>query len=366
MLRHLIRSFSVGSLVTVMLPALAPAQGLRSTSVAVALQSTSYSLETAGNKTTVAQTAIPIVFALPFSERFTMDITTAYAITDVIAGGSATSSIKGLTDTQVRGNYAFGDQMVIFTFGLNIPTGQYTIPEGQVAAAGQIGNDFMSYPISSMGNGLAGTGGIAFAREIGSWNLGAGASMRKSTEFAAFGDASAEFRFQPADEYRLNLGLDRPVGDGQVQLGLSYSAFGEDVAGDTTIYSTGDRLIASGSWTFPVRNNSVSLSGWNLFRMAGQQFAGDAPKENIASLNAGMSINAGEVLIQPNVEMRLWQVGGVKAGNMFNTGVRLRLNAGNFGFFPSVGYSIGNLYDTGSGIATDVTGIRGGLTVRWN
>ena len=366
MLRYPMRSLAVAALVTVMLPGLAPAQGLGNVSVAVAPHSTSYSMVNGGNKTTVAQTAIPIVFALPFSERFTMDITTAYAISDVIAGGSSVSSVKGLTDTQVRGNYSFADQTVVFTFGLNLPTGQYTIPAGQAVAAGQIGNDFLNYPISSMGNGLAGTGGIAFARAIGSWNLGAGASMRKSTEFAAFGDATAEFRFQPADEYRLNLGLDRPVGDGQVQLGLSYSAFGEDVAGDTTVYSTGDRLIASGSWTFPVRNNSVALSGWNLFRMAGQQFAGDAPKENIASLNAGMSITAGEVVIQPNVEMRLWQVGGVKAGNMFNTGVRLRLNAGKFGLFPSVGYSIGNLYDVGSGAATDVTGIRGGLTVRWN
>ena len=363
--RHLIRTFSVASLLAVTLPSLAPAQGLGNMAIGVAPQSTVYNIGTGAGKTTVTQTALPIVFSLPFTERFTMDITTAYATSDVKSGGSSVSSISGLTDTQIRGNYSFADQTVVFTFGLNIPTGQYTIPDDQIVAAGQIGNDFLNYPISSMGNGLAGTGGIAFARALGTWNLGAGASMRKSTEFAAFGNTSGEFRFQPADEYRLNVGLDRPVGDGQLQFGLSYSAFGEDVAGDTTIYSTGDRLIASGAWTFPVQSNTLTLSGWNLFRLAGQQYAGDAPKENIASLNAGMSITAGEVAIQPNVEMRLWQVGGVKAGNMFNTGVRLRFNMGSFGLFPSVGYSIGNLYDVGSGVATDVTGIRGSLTVRF-
>ena len=364
--RHLIRTFSVASLLAVTLPSRGAAQGLGSMAIGAAPQSTVYNIGTGAGKITVTQTALPIVFSLPFTERFTMDVTTAYASTDVKTGGSSVSSISGLTDTQVRGNYSFADQTVVFTFGLNLPTGQYTIPDDQIVAAGQIGNDFLNYPISSMGNGLAGTGGIAFARALGNWNLGAGASMRKSTEFAAFSNSSGEFRFQPADEYRLNVGLDRPVGDGQVQFGLSYSAFGEDVAGDTTIYSTGDRLIASGAWTFPVRENSVTLSGWNLFRMAGQQYAGDAPKENIASLNAGMSITARAILIQPNVEMRLWQVGGVKAGNMFNTGVRLRFNAGSFGLFPAVGYSIGNLYDTGSGLATDVTGIRGSLTIRWN
>ena len=55
---------------------------------------------------------------------------------------------------------------------------------------------------------------------------------------------------------RLNIGLDRPVGDGQVQFGLSYSAFGEDQA-DTTTYSTGDRLIANGAWSFPVKKFSI-------------------------------------------------------------------------------------------------------------
>jgi hypothetical protein len=363
--RHLIRTFALASLLTTVLPSAAAAQGLGSAAIGAAPQTTVYSIGTGAGKTTVTQSALPVVISLPFTERFTMDVTTAFASTDVKTGGSSVSKISGLTDTQVRGNYSFADQTVIFTFGLNLPTGQYTIPADQVVAAGQIGNDFLNYPISSMGNGLAGTGGIAFARAVGNWNVGAGASMRKSTAFAAFGDASSEFRFTPADEYRLNLGVDRPVGDGQVQFGLSFSAFGEDLA-DTTTYSTGDRLIASGAWTFPVRSTSVTLSGWNLFRMAGQQFAGDAPEENIASLNAGVSFNARAVTIQPNVELRLWQVGGVKAGNMFNTGVRLRLNAGSFGFFPAVGYSMGNLYDVGSGIGTDVTGVRGSLTIRWN
>jgi hypothetical protein len=361
-----IRTFIGASVLAAALPALAPAQGLRDMAVILAPHFTSYAIGSDATKRTITQTAIPIVFSLPFTERFTMDVTTAYAVSDVIAGGQSVSAIKGLTDTQVRGNYSFADETVVFTVGLNLPTGQYTIAEGQAAAAGQIGNDFLNYPISSMGNGLAGTGGVAFARAMGDWNFGAGASMRKSSEFAAFGNGTSEFRFTPADEYRLNIGVDRPVGDGQLQFGLSYSAFGEDIAADTTAYSTGDRIIATGSWSFPVRNTSVFLSGWNLYRLAGEQFAGDAPKENVANLNAGVSITAREVLIQPNVELRLWQVGGVKAGNLFNTGVRLRFDAGSFTLLPSFGYSIGNLYDTTNGVGTDVTGMRGSLTIRWN
>ena len=348
------------------LPAVLPAQGLGDMGVILAPHSTVYTITSAaGGKRSIAQTAIPLVFTLPVTERLSIDLSTAYAVTDVIADGNSVSAIKGLTDTQLRGNFTLGDRLLVFTVGLNLPTGQYTIPEGQQEAAGQIGNDFLGYPISSMGNGFAGTGGVAFARAVGDWNLAGGASIRKSTEFAAYSVANAEFRFTPADEYRVNVGLDRPVGDGQVQLGLSYSAFGEDLA-DTTSYSTGDRLIASGSYSFPVRNTSVFLSGWNLMRLSGQQLGGDAPPENVLNLAGGVSFTAKEILIQPNVELRLWQVDGVKAGNLFNTGVRLRFSAGKFSFYPQVGYSIGNLYSVQDGSASDVSGLRSSLTIRWN
>lgn len=348
------------------MPLALPAQGFGDMGVILAPHSTLYTFTSSTGATrSIAQTAIPLVFTLPVSERLSIDLSTAYAVTDVIADGGSVSAIKGLTDTQLRGNFTLGERLLVFTVGLNLPTGQYTIPEGQQEAAGQIGNDFLGYPISSMGNGFAGTGGIAFARALGDWNLAGGASIRKSTEFAAYSVASAEFRFTPADEYRLNVGIDRPVGDGQVQFGLSYSAFGADMA-DTTSYSTGDRVIASGAYSFPVRNSTVFLSGWNLYRLEGQQLGGEAPKENVLNLAGGVSFTAREVLIQPNVEMRLWQVDGVKAGNLLNAGVRLRFGVGNFSFYPQVGYSVGNLYSLQDGTSADVTGIRSSLTIRWN
>ena len=359
------RILIAATVLAVALPTLATAQGMRDAAVIIAPQMTNYTIGTGASKRTISQTAIPIVFVLPFTDRFSMDVTTAYAISDVTSGGASVSKINGLTDTQVRANISVGSDAVIFTVGLNLPTGQYTIPPEQQDAAGQIGNDFLNYPVSSMGNGFAGTGGIAFARPVGSWNVGAGASVRKSTEFAAFEVSSAEYRFTPADEFRLRLSMDRPVGQGQVDFGLSYSAFGEDVA-DTTSYSTGDRLIATGSWSFPVRSANLFLSGWNLYRMEGQRLGGVSPKENVANISAGLSFTVKQVVVQPNIETRLWQVDGARAGNLVNLGMRLRVDAGKFTLYPSAGYSIGTLYSTVDGTGTDVTGVRGSLTLRWN
>jgi len=158
---------------------------------------------------------------------------------------------------------------------------------------------------------------------------------------------------------------DRPVGDGAVSLGLTYSMFGEDIA-DTTTYSTGDRVIANAGWNFPVKGNEVFISGWNLYRLKGQVLGVDAPAENVFNVAGAVSIERNELLIQPNLEVRLWQVGGARAGNLATAGVRLRFPVGRFGLFPSVGYSVGNLYSIADGSATTVSGLRAAMTVRIN
>lgn len=358
------RSLVLGLALGLAAPALA-AQSLQESAVITTPTYANLTFGTGADKRSVSQFALPIVVVLPFSDRITVDVSTAFATSTVTAGDSTSSEISGLTDTQIRANVRLWSENLLFTVGLNLPTGQYSVPEDQQEAAGQIGNDFLFYPISSMGNGFAATGGLAYALPLGQWNLGVGASARKSTEFSAFTVESTDFRFTPADEYRGRISADRPVGDGAVSLGLTYSAFGEDFA-DTTTYSTGDRIIATAGYSFPFRNSDVFLSAWNLYRMEGEILGADAPTENVLNLSGAVSVPVRNLLMQPSVETRLWQVGGVRAGTLVNLGFRMRVPAGMLSFFPSVGYSMGTLYSTTDGSGVDVSGLRGALTIRVN
>ncbi len=339
------------------------AQSPSDAAIIVDPQFVQYKLGTGSTARTITQLGVPFAIIIPFSDRFNLDISSSYANSQVKVPGSATSTITGLTDAQVRGNLTLGDNAAVITIGVNLPSGQYKVPDAQQAAAGQIGSNFLIYPVTSMGNGLAATGGIGFAQTLGDWNLGIGASFRYSTAFDAYQVKTSVLRFQPGNEARIRLGLDRPVGDGTFNVSLTYSKFGKDLA-DSTAFATGDRALMQSALVVPMGGSAdFQLSAWDLYRANGQQLGAAAPWENV--LNGGVAIgwHLGDVYVQPSVEERIWNVAGNKAGLLTNAGVRLRFEWMGLSINPSAGYSLGSLYTIGQP-ATDVTGYKAALLIR--
>ncbi len=354
---------SLTALLLAVAPLAAGAQGLSDAALAAIPQFVSIKIGTGTAAKTVTQFSMPLIAVVPITSRFNIDIATAFANSDVSSNGASVSSISGLTDTQVRANLTLGTDAVVFTVGANIPTGQYTIPEGQAEAAGQIGNDFLIFPTSSYGSGLSGTGGIAMARSMGNWNLGVAGSFRKSTEFDAFAISNKKFTFTPADEVRARVGLDRMIGNGRLTLGVTFSSFGNDVA-DSTSYATGNRYIGQAALYLPLGTTDLYVSGWTLYRAKGQQLGGSSNAETVANGSVALGFHVGNLLIEPSVEGRSWQDDGIKAGLLGNAGLRLRFGAGPFTIIPSAMYQAGTLYSTLDGSAMDLSGYRASLMIR--
>ncbi len=252
----------------------------------------------------------------------------------------------------------------MITLGVNLPTGQYKVPDGQQAAAGQIANDFLVYPVRSMGNGLAGTAGIGIAHTLGEWNLGVGASYRYSTQFDAYQVQTSILRFTPGTEARLRVGLDRPVGDGSFYVSVTYSKFGNDQVSDST-FGTGDRALAQSALAIPIGSNrDLLLSMWDLYRATGQQLGDQpSPSENVGNLGVAVGFQRGGLYIQPNIEGRTWYYDGANGGFLTNAGVRLRFYWAGLSVNPSATYSFGSLHNIGAP-ATDVTGFKVSLLIR--
>ncbi|MES2178466.1 MAG: hypothetical protein V4550_11460 [Gemmatimonadota bacterium] len=357
--------------------ALAPTLGAQSvfdSELRFAPQFLQYQIHAPSNET-ISQLAVPIFVTIPFGSRFTLDVGTSYARAHVTSG-AVLSEISGLTDTQVRGNLTLGSDYVVVTGGVNLPSGQSTVNADQITAAGRIGSDFLAFPISNMGTGLAMTGGIAIARPMGDWNFGFGGAVRHSAEYSPFDvPGQTTLRFQPGDEYRARVGADHPLGGGRLSLGLTYSKFGEDNAGGS-IYNTGNRLIAQTSITNSISGTDVTVAAYNVFRASGLYANGDpAGTENIANAYLGLGLHMFGTTVEPSIEGRHWLQNVLTPGvaesrsqssYLGTLGLRTRIEVGQVLLYPSVGYTMGKLAvaDNSSATSADLTGYRAQVAIR--
>ena len=110
-------------------------------------------------------------------------------------------------------------------------------------------------------------------------------------------------------------------------------------------------------------NSDLLLSAQNIYRGNGQQLGAPSPWENVGNAGIAIGWHAGDVYIQPNIEERIWNVDGNKAGLLTNVGVRLRFDWAGLSVNPSATYSIGSLYTIGQP-STDVTGFKASLLIR--
>jgi hypothetical protein len=335
-----------------------------------AVQTVNYTLKHDGVQKDISQVVTPLAVILPIGDRFSVDVATAYARSSVRTSGAPASTIAGLTDTQLRASYTFGEDAVVLTAGVNLPTGKSTADSAQFAAAEQIANDFLLFPIGTMGSGLAATGGIAVARPVHDWNLGAGVSFRHSTDYAPYqyGDGQ-KAHYQPGDELRARLGVDRTFGASHATMGATWSSFGDDKSAGAA-FNTGNRLVLQGGYETTVRNVGYTLGVWNLTRTEGRRASGQtAPSENILNAVVGASFAVGGIALQPSLETRHLSRAAVAAdalnpaqaagsGQMETLGLGARWTAGLLQISPAAGYSLGSLD------RTDLGGWRASLAIR--
>jgi len=344
------------------------AQSFWNSSLRFAPQFQSYDVKSPLNEK-ITQFSVPIFVSVPVLPALNVDVGTAFATAtlerqSLDASGNPTtltSEMSGLTDTQVRANYSFGQDFVVVTAGVNLPTGSATVDAADLEAATRIGSDFLMFPISGFGSGLGFTGGVAVAKPVGDWNVGFGASLRHSSEYEPFRDPSgATLKFKPGPEYRARLGADHPFGTGRMSFGLTFSQYGDDKSNAET-FNSGSRYIGQFSLSNALTDQvDYSFVVWNMFRTSGTLInQSPSPSGNITNALVALGVRTrGNVSVEPSIETRVWTQAGSKTSYLGTLGLRFSVNRGMWSVVPGFGFSMGSMD------GATLTGLRASLGMR--
>lgn len=326
--------------------------------VAGGIEARGYSFASGFASASISQVSTPIAAVVPFGKRLSFDIGTAYAYSVREAPDGTEGEISGLTDTQVRASYVFAQDQVVATLVANLATGAQTeanLPDLQ--AAGAISSSFLLFPVNSYTNGASLTGGLAFAFQAGSWNLGLSAGARVSGEYEPY--AGTGVTYQPGVEGRLRLGVDRLVGSSRLSFGFTVSDFGTDEFTNGS-YRPGNRLVGEATLIAPLGASTVTAYIWDYYRTNSDDDSntlGDyGNAENL--LDAGVTATSPltrSLSLLSLIEVRSWAPEG-GSGILAGAGVGLRVAPGEH-----LSLSTGGRLDTGSiaspsGTDYDLTG----------
>ncbi len=147
-------------------------------------------------------------------------------------GGDRFVSVAGPTDVKVRVNGPLFGDALLFTAGLNLPTGKVGLTADQTSALQVIGSPALRMPIAALGTGTGYTVGVLHAFEGEDWALALGASVEQRSEYSpialALAAGSAETRITPGTAAHVTLGLDRVFGDARLSALLVGDVFATD------------------------------------------------------------------------------------------------------------------------------------------
>mgnify|MGYP001269060449 CR=1 FL=1 len=313
---------------------------------------------------------IPVALRVPATSALSFDVYSAWA-EGRVERADTVYKLSGPVDTGVRAAYQ-ATPWALVTVGANVPTGDAQHDGQEAIVAALLSTDLLGFREASWGRGLALTGSVAIARSMGNFGLGlAGAYSMRSKFTPTAGDS---LEYQPGDETRVRLGIDRNFGNSTLTLGGTFINYTIDQANGLNLFQAGQRFRFDATYAFRMGAGVWTIYAADLIRQGGtltlpnldsqgvplpNTFTDiNTPKQNltIAGFMGSMEIGGGFVF-RPHVDFKL-QSREDSAGSDAGSGwlvaaggdIPMRIFGGH-DFFPKGRVLIGSLKDaTGGGV----------------
>lgn len=322
---------------------------------------------------------VPVAVRFPVS-ALTFDVYASWAQGRVEREGVA-YTLQGPVDTRVRVSWE-ATPWALLSVGANLPTGNATHDGEEAVVSSVLAMDLLGFREATWGTGLQVTSSVATAMRAGAWGVGLSGAYAMNQEF----EPSTEYdlRYQPGNEARIRIGLDRNIGTNTFTAGATIMTFAEDKADGRNLFQAGNRIRFDASYAFRAGGGVWTIYAADLWREHGDltpaivndadEIVGDTsivqPSQNLIMGGMVGAIALGSKTFRPQVDFKLQareEVGGANEGSgwMVSAGGDLPLRIfGSWDFFPKAQILIGSVKDA-LGASKRITGAEFGGTLRW-
>ncbi|MCB2229535.1 hypothetical protein KQH82_02385 [bacterium] len=178
-------------------------------------------------ETTISQLAIPIGAFFPIQDNFDISFFAANASSTLDANDMGEYKLGGLSDVRVQGNHSFANDQLLFSVGLNLPTGKRALDLTEEFFVLQaLSTNYLEFPVRRYGEGFGFNLLFAGATVLGE-NIkgGAGLMYQYSGSYEPY-DGFPDYN--PGDVISANAGVDIESGATNWTLDVIYSVFSTD------------------------------------------------------------------------------------------------------------------------------------------
>ena len=290
-------------------------------------------------------------------------------------------TLQGPVDTRLKVSWE-ATPWALLSVGASLPTGNSTHDSEEAVVSSVLAMDLLGFREATWGTGAQITSSLATAMRAGSWGIGISGAYAVNNEFEP--SSEMDLRYQPGNEARVRIGVDRNIGTNTFTAGATLMTFAEDQADGRNLFQAGKRIRFDAAYAFRAGGGVWTLYAADLWREHGDlnlPFVNDAgdivgdtiittPSQNLVVGGVIGAIALGSRTFRPQVDFKLQdrqEAGGTNEGSgwLMSAGgdIPLRL-FGSWDFFPKALVIIGGVKDA-TGASKKITGAELSGTVRW-
>lgn len=189
----------------------------------------------------ISQISVPISLAVPLGSQWTVDLQSVYSTVrlgfDPRTGARQNLTLSGVSDVRVRATGRLLNDGLVFTAGINAPTGQTELSTDNLTVLRASAAPALGLSAPPVGGGPAGTVGLVAARKVGAWAVAVGGSYEMRGTYqpvAALTAGAPSGDYQPGNVIRGSIGLDRLVGKHRLSISSAADLYDTDELRDPT------------------------------------------------------------------------------------------------------------------------------------